>query len=228
VTGTLVNVIAVLTGGTIGLLIGSRIPEKYSKVFFHVVGLFTLVLGLSMAIKTNEPLLVVFSLILGVLSGTLLDLQSRLDNLSNRLKNRFKISGNRFSEGLVVAFLLYCMGSLTILGAIEEGMGGTPKLFYLKSLMDGFSSIVLASTLGVGVLFSALPLLLYQGSLTLIASFAAGSLSGSMVNELSAVGGILLVTLGFNILEVKRFHVINMLPALIFIVILTSIFANHA
>ncbi|MEW5845678.1 MAG: DUF554 domain-containing protein [Bacteroidota bacterium] len=224
-TGTIINVIAVLAGGSIGLLIGSRLPDRYSKVFFHVVGLFTLVLGLSMAIKTNEPLLVVFSLILGVLSGTLLDLQSKLDNFSSKLKNRFKISGNRFSEGLVVAFLLYCMGSLTVLGAIEEGTGGTPKLFYLKSLMDGFSSIVLASTLGVGVLFSALPLLIYQGGLTLIASYAASSLTNSMLNELSAVGGILLVALGFNILEIKRFDVINMLPALLFIVLLMLLFS---
>jgi hypothetical protein len=215
----------VLAGGSIGLLIGSRLPDRYSKVFFHVVGLFTLVLGLSMAIKTNEPLLVVFSLILGVLSDTLLDLQSKLDNFSSKLKNRLKISGNRFSEGLVVAFLLYCMGSLTVLGAIEEGTGGTPKLFYLKSLMDSFSSIVLASTLGVGVLFSALPLLIYQGGLTLIASYAASSLTNSMLNELSAVGGILLVALGFNILEIKRFDVINMLPALLFIVLLMLLFS---
>jgi len=225
VTGTIINVIAVLAGGSIGLLIGSRLPDRYSKVFFHVVGLFTLVLGFSMAIKTNEPLLVVFSLILGVLSGTLLDLQRRLDDFSSKLKNRFKISGNRFSEGLVVAFLLYCMGSLTVLGAIEEGTGATPKLFYLKSLMDGFSSIVLASTLGGGVLFSTLPLLIYQGGLTLIASYAAGSLTTSMITELSAVGGILLVALGFNILEIKRFDVINMLPALLFIVLLMLLFS---
>ena len=223
-TGTFINVLAVLAGGTIGLIIGSRLLERYSNVFFHVVGLFTLILGVSMAIKTEEPLLVIFSMILGALTGTFLDLQIRLDNFSNKLKNRFKISGDRFSEGLVTAFLLYCMGSLTVLGAIEEGTGNTPNLFYLKSLMDGFSSIVLASTLGVGVLFSSIPLLIYQGGLTLIASFAASSLTNSMVNELSAVGGILLVALGFNILNVKHFEVINMLPALLFIILLTLIF----
>lgn len=222
--GTIINVISVLLGGSAGLLIGSRLPDRYSKVFFHVVGLFTLVLGVSMSIKTNEPLLLIFSLILGAIAGTLFDLQNKLDKFSNSIKNRFRISGNRFSEGLVVAFLLYCMGSLTVLGAIEEGTGGTPKLFYLKSLIDGFSSIVLASTLGVGVLFSTIPLLIYQGGLTLVASYATTSLSQSMVNELSAVGGILLVALGFNILEVKRFDVINLLPSLIFIILLMSIF----
>ncbi|QKG80286.1 DUF554 domain-containing protein [Tenuifilum thalassicum] len=222
--GTLINVGAILVGGTLGLIIGSKLPERYSKVFFQVVGLFTLVLGFSMALKTEKPLLVIFSLILGAVSGTIFDLEKRLSGFSDSIKNRFNVKGNTFSEGLIVAFLLYCMGSLTVLGAIEEGTGGYPNLFFVKSLMDGFSSIVLASTLGVGVLFSVIPLLLYQGGLTVLASYASHYLSDMMVNELSAVGGILLIALGLNILEVKRFDVLNFIPSLIFIVIFVSFF----
>ncbi|MDI3527631.1 MAG: uncharacterized protein PWR03_1814 [Tenuifilum sp.] len=222
--GTFVNVGAILVGGTLGLIIGSKLPERYSKVFFQVVGLFTLVLGFSMALKTEKPLLVIFSLILGAVTGTIFDLEKRLNGFSDSIKNRFNVKGNTFSEGLIVAFLLYCMGSLTVLGAIEEGTGGYPNLFFVKSLMDGFSSIVLASTLGVGVLFSVIPLLLYQGGLTVLASYASHYLSDMMVNELSAVGGILLIALGLNILEVKRFDVLNFIPSLIFIVIFVSFF----
>lgn len=222
--GTLINAGAVLVGGSIGLFVGSSLPERYSRVFFHVVGLFTLVLGISMAIKTMQPLLVVFSLILGTISGTLLELQGKLEKFSERIKNHFRIGNEKFSEGLVVAFLLYCMGSLTVLGAIEEGSGNPPKLLYLKSLMDGFSSIALASALGIGVLFSVIPLLLYQGSFTLMASFAFQSMPESFINELSAIGGILLVALGFNILEIKRFDVVNMLPSLVFIIVFVWLF----
>lgn len=223
--GTIVNIGAVLIGGLIGLLIGNRLPERYTKVFFDAVGLFTLVLGISMAIRTGEPLLLVFSLILGTLTGTIFNLQGKLDHFSELLKVKFRFSGSRFSEGLVVAFLLYCMGSLTVLGAIEEGTGNTPKLFYLKSLMDGFSSIALASALGAGVLFSVVPLLIYQGGLTLLAFYTAKGLPEVVVTELSATGGILLIALGFNILGIKQFKVVNMLPTLIYIVLLVLMFS---
>ncbi len=223
--GTITNIGAVLLGGLIGLLIGNRLPERYTKIFFDAVGLFTLVLGISMAIKTGEPLLLVFSLILGALTGTAFNLQGKLDHFSELLKAKFHFSGSRFSEGLVVAFLLYCMGSLTVLGAIEEGTGNPPKLLYLKSIMDGFSSIALASTLGIGVLFSVIPLLIYQGGLTLIAFYSANGLPEVVVTELSATGGVLLVALGFNILGIKQFQVVNMLPTLIYIVVLVLMFS---
>ncbi|MGD9977645.1 MAG: DUF554 domain-containing protein, partial [Bacteroidales bacterium] len=206
--GTIVNALAIVAGGTLGLILKSRLPQKYIDIFFQVIGLFTLLLGLSMGLKTEKPLLLIFSLILGALAGTALNLQRRIEKWGENIKNRFNLKADKFAEGMVIAFLMFCMGSLTILGAIEEGTGGEPKLFYVKSLMDGFSSIALASSLGGGVLFSIIPLLLYQGGLTLLASVIGGSLSPPMITELSAVGGVLLMGLGVNILEIKKIEIL--------------------
>lgn len=223
--GTIVNAMAIVAGGTLGLILKSRLPQKYIDIFFQVIGLFTLLLGLSMGLKTEKPLLLIFSLILGALAGTALNLQRRIEKWGENIKNRFNLKADKFAEGMVIAFLMFCMGSLTILGAIEEGTGGEPKLFYVKSLMDGFSSIALASSLGGGVLFSIIPLLLYQGGLTILASVIGGSLSPPMITELSAVGGVLLMGLGVNILEIKKIEILNILPALLFIVPLVYLFA---
>lgn len=217
--GTLINVVAVIIGSVIGLVFHSNIPKKYINIAFTGIGLFTLSLGISMAIKMNEPLFVVFSMIVGGIIGEAFDLEKRLEGLSEKLKSRFKLSGDKFSDGLITAFLLFCMGSLTILGAVEEGVKGTYELFLTKSLMDAFASIALASTLGIGVLFSVVPLLIYQGALTMLASFVEVYLNDGMITELSAVGGLLLIALGLNILEIKKIKVLNMTPALIVIVL---------
>lgn len=222
--GTLVNVAAVVVGGVLGLVFRSKLPQKYITIFFQAIGLFTLFLGFSMSLKTNNPLLLVFSLILGAIVGTALSLQGRMERFSESIQRRFKLSGQRFSEGLVVSFLMFCMGSMTILGSIEEGLG-EPNLLYVKSLMDGFSSIALAASLGVGVILSAVPLLIYQGGLTLLASLLGDSFTSVMINELTAVGGILLIGLGLSILDIKKINVLDLLPSLVFIVPLVIYFA---
>ncbi|MCB8964473.1 MAG: DUF554 domain-containing protein [Bacteroidales bacterium] len=222
--GTIINAAAIIVGGFLGLILNSKLPKKYIDVFFQVIGVFTLLLGFSMGLKTDKPLLLIFSLILGALLGTALNLQSRVEGWGNKIKARFNLKADKFSEGMVVAFLMYCMGSLTILGAIEEGTGGEPKLFYVKSLMDGFSSVALASSLGFGVLFSIIPLIIYQGALTFLASLLGHSLTPLMVGELSAVGGVLLIGLGLNILDIKKIDVLNILPALLFIIPLVYLF----
>jgi len=222
--GTLINVGAVIAGGSVGLLFRSRLPERYTNTFFQAIGLFTLFLGFSMSLKTNNPLLLVFSLILGALAGTLLKLQERMETSGTTLQEKLKIKGGRFSEGLVTSFLMFCMGSMTILGAIEEGLGNKPNLLLIKSLMDGFSSVALAAALGVGVIFSVIPLLIYQGGLTLLAAWFGESVSELMVNELTATGGILLIGLGITILGIKKIDVLNLIPALIFIIPLVYFF----
>jgi hypothetical protein len=218
ITGTLINIAAVIAGGGIGLLFRSRLPERITNTFFQAVGLFTLFLGFSMSLKTNNPLLLIFSLILGALVGTLLKLQERMEQSGNTLQQKLKLKGGRFSEGLVTAFLMFCMGSMTILGAIEEGLGNEPKLLLIKSLMDGFSSIALSAALGIGVIFSVIPLLIYQGGLTLLAAWLGHSVSELMVNEITAVGGILLIGLGITILGIKKIEVLNLIPALLIII----------
>jgi len=159
-------------------------------------------------------------LITGAVIGETLRLDRAMESFGNFLKTKLKLGNEKFTEGLLTAFLLYCMGSLTILGAIEEGMGGSPKLLLIKSLMDGVSSIALASGLGIGVMFSAVPLLIFQGGITLLAAGFGEFFPEVMVIELSAVGGILLIGLGINILEIKKINVMNMLPALVMIIVL--------
>ncbi|HOP02902.1 MAG TPA: DUF554 domain-containing protein [Tenuifilaceae bacterium] len=225
ITGTLINIGAVILGGTFGLVFRSRLPERYTSNFFQAIGLFTLFLGFSMSLKTSNPLLLVFSLILGALVGTMLRLQERTENLGTLIQKKFKLKGGRFSEGLVTSFLMFCMGSMTILGAIEEGLGNDPNLLLIKSLMDGFSSVALAAALGAGVIFSVVPLLLYQGGITLLASWFGHSVSNLMIDELTATGGILLIGLGITILGLRKIEVLNLIPALLFIVPLVYFFA---
>ena len=218
--GTIVNVLAVIIGGSIGLLLNKKLPQRFVTIFFQVVGLFTLFLGFSMAMETTHVLHMIMALISGAVIGEALNLERRMERLGNRLKIRLKLGNEKFAEGLLTAFLLYCMGSLTILGAIEEGMGGSSELLLIKSMMDGVSSIALASGLGIGVIFSAIPLLIYQGGITLLAMGFGEFFPALFVTELSAVGGILLIGLGINILDIKKIKVMNMLPALLMIVIL--------
>lgn len=223
-TGTLVNVAAVLAGGTIGLIFHSRLPARYSRIVFMAIGLFTLFLGFFLAMRTSNFLIMIFSLVLGSLSGEFLQIDLRMDLLGQKLKRLTGGKSARFSEGFVTAFLLFCMGSMTVLGAFEEGLGGEPNLLFAKSLLDGVSSIALAAALGAGVLFSVIPLFIYQGGLTLLAATLGDLFADSVVNEMTAVGGVLLIGLGITILEIKKIPVLNMIPSLIFAVVLAYVF----
>lgn len=222
--GTLINVFAIIIGSILGLIIKSKFPERLHKIIFQVIGLFTITLGISMAIKTNNFLILVFSLIIGSVLGELIDMEKYLENLSLKLKNKIKSSNDKFSEGFITATLIYCIGPMAILGAIEEGLGNSPNLLLAKSILDGVASIALSSALGIGVVFSAIPLLIYQGTITIFAGYVSNYLSDALVVELSAVGGILLLGLGMNIAEIKKFKVVNMLPSLIIVILLSYFF----
>jgi uncharacterized protein len=219
-TGTFVNAAAILAGGTAGLLIHSRLPARFSHIVFQGIGLFTIFLGFSMAMKTGNYLVMIFSIVLGSISGELIDIDKRINSFSETMKKFTGSANARFSEGLVTSFLLFCMGSMTILGAFEEGLGNNPTLLYAKSVLDGVSSIALAAAMGAGVLFSIVPLIIYQGGLTLFASKLGNLMSEPVMNELTAVGGLLLIGLGIGILDIKKIKILNMLPALLFAVFL--------
>ncbi len=229
--GTLVNVGAVIAGSVIGLVVRARLPERLTRITFQGIGLFSLAIGVSMAIKTANWLVVVFSIVPGAIAGELIDIDRHLVRLGDWLKLRWpggrtvgqssddvQAHGrpDRFAEGMVAAFLLFCMGSMTVMGAMEEGMGKAPNLLLAKSVLDGFAAVALAAAYGIGVVFSVIPLLVYQGGLSLLAAAAQKALSGPVVNEVSAVGGLLLIGLGINLLEIKQVKVLNMLPALVF------------
>ena len=223
--GTLVNAAAILAGGLIGLIVHKKTPEKLIKIAFQGIGLFTITLGIMMAIKVDSILFMIFSIILGGITGELLKIDSLMDRLGDRLKKISRSENSQFSEGLVTAFLLYCMGSMTVLGAIEEGLGSYPNLLLAKSVLDGIASIALASTLGVGVLFSIVPLVIFQGGLTLFAGSLQTYLTESVISEISATGGLLLLGLGISILEIKKIKTINMIPALLFAAAFSLLFA---
>ena len=223
ITGTLVNVLAIIAGSLIGLLINKNLPKKITTIVFQGIGLFTIILGISMALKTNNFLIMIFSIVIGAIIGELLNIESKIESFGDVLKNRLKSKNEKFTEGFVTSFLLFCMGSLAILGSIEEGLGNEPNLLYTKSMLDGFSSIALAASLGIGVIFSAVPLLIYQGGLTLFARYVEDFFTTAMITELSAVGGILLLGLGLSLLDIKKISVSNMLPSLVIAVILSAL-----
>jgi uncharacterized protein len=214
--GTIVNTGAVIAGGLIGVLIHSRMPEKITKTTFQGIGLFTIYIGISMALKTQNVLIMVFSIVLGAISGELIDIESKMEKVSEWGKKKIGSKNDKFTEGFVTAFMLFCMGSMTILGSIEEGLGGKPTLLLAKSFLDAFGAVALAATLGIGVMFSAVPLFIYQGGLTLLAGVIQGYLTDPMIAEVSAVGGLMLLGMGITILEIKKLKVLNLLPALVF------------
>ena len=220
---TFINMLAVLIGGTIGLLLGNRFPENFKKITFQGIGLFTLVIGMDMALKVNEPLLMVFSLILGGMIGEATQLEKRTDRLGTWLKNKIKSTNERFAEGLTTTFLLFCVGSMTIVGAIKEGLEGDQNLLLTKSVMDGFTAIALATVYGTSVLFSVIPMLIFQGGITVLAFQAKALFSTALIEDLGAVGGVLILGIGLNVLEIKKINVLNLLPALVMIILLIQV-----
>jgi len=225
--GTIINAAAVVVGSSIGLALKKALSEKYTTIYFQAVGLFTLVLGVKMSMKISAPLIVALSLIAGGLCGEFLRLEERMNRLGDYMKARFKIGNERFTEGLITAFLLFCMGSLSILGPVEEGLkGNISELLKAKSLLDGFSSLLLSSALGIGVLFSVVPLVIYQGGITLIVSLIGKNIPDNYINEITVIGGILLIGLALDILNIKKLRIMNLLPALIFICVFLWLSTN--
>jgi uncharacterized membrane protein YqgA involved in biofilm formation len=218
--GTIINAATVVAGSSIGLAFNKALKEKYTGIYFQAVGLFTLVLGIWMSVKISAPFIVALSLITGGLFGEYLKLEERMNRLGDYMKARLKIGSTKFTEGLVTAFLLFCMGSMSILGPVEEGLtGGISELLKAKSLLDGFSSLLLASALGIGVLFSVVPLVIYQGGITLVVQLIGKDIPENYINEITVIGGILLIGLSLDLLNIKKLRIMNLLPALIFVII---------
>jgi len=218
-TGTLLNVAAILIGGMIGLIFGGRIPEKLKETVIAGMGLFIGALGLQMFIKTEDPLIVLGALLTGTLLGEWWRIEDGLHRLGEFLEQRFSREeddgSNRFVRGFLTASLLFCIGPIAILGSIQDGLNGDYSLLTVKSVLDGFASIAFASTLGIGVMFSTVIILVYQGGISLLAGQMDAIVTSAMMNELTATGGVILVGLAIsNLLEIKKIRVGNMLPGL--------------
>ena len=218
-TGTLLNIATVLIGGIIGLVFGARIPDKLKETVISGMGLFVAAMGLQMFLKTENPLIVLGSLLIGTLLGEWWKIEEGLQNLGRFLEQRFSKEGengsNRFVRGFLTASLLFCVGPLTILGSIQDGLTGDYNLLAVKSVLDGFAALAFTSTLGIGVMFSTIIILVYQGGISLLAAQLNAIVTPSMMNELTATGGVILLGLALSsLLEIKKIRVGNMLPAL--------------
>ncbi|MCX8170961.1 MAG: DUF554 domain-containing protein [Candidatus Bathyarchaeota archaeon] len=214
--GTLVNAVSVIAGSLIGIVLRGKFPDRVKSIVFQGIGLVTLFIGFQMALKTSNLIILFFSMLIGAVVGEALNIEGHIEGFGNFVKSKFSSREDKFVEGFITAFLIFCMGSMTIVGSIEDGLNGNPSILYAKSMLDGFASISLASVLGFGVLFSAIPLLLYQGGITLLASLSKAFFTEAVVNELSASGGIILIGLGINLLEIRKIRVANLLPSLVF------------
>ena len=218
--GTIVNIIAVLLGSIIGLILKKKINPDLNKKIFFIMGLFTLVLGLNMALESQDLISIFLSLIFGTIFGEYYNLDQRLNQSLQNIKINKWIKDDNFTEGIVTAFLLFCVGSMTIIGSIEEGLGKPPDILYTKSIMDGISSIVLASILGVGVAFSILPMFFFQSGITLFVFFNKDFMPTILIEQVGCLGGFLIIAIGLKILGYKQLNPINMLPSLPIIAIL--------
>ena len=222
--GTIVNVAAVVAGSCIGLAVGSRLPKRFMDILFQGLGLVTIIIGVSMALESENLIISVVGILFGAVLGELMNLDKGLDNMAGWLRRKMKFRSERFNDALVTATVLYCVGSMSILGSIEDGLGQYPRLLYTKSLMDGVSSVALSATMGIGVIFSIIPMLLYQGLLTLFAGSVSGILTPPLIAEMTAVGGVMLIGIGINLLGLKKISVVNMLPALVVAPLVTYLF----
>jgi uncharacterized membrane protein YqgA involved in biofilm formation len=221
-TGTLLNIATVLIGGMIGLLFGARIPERFKATVIAGMGLFTFAMGVKMFLETENPLIVLGALLIGGLLGEWARIEDGLRNLGAALERRFARDDSaegsaRFIRGFLTASLLFCVGPMTILGSIQDGLTGNYELLAVKAVLDGFAALAFASTLGVGVLFSSLIILLYQGGISLLAGQLNAFVTDAMMAEMTAAGGVLLMGLALSsLLEIKPIRVGNFLPALFF------------
>jgi uncharacterized membrane protein YqgA involved in biofilm formation len=219
-TGTFINVVAILVGSGLGILFGSRLSEHLKSTVIAGMGIFTAAVGVQMFLKTENALVVLGALIFGAIIGEWLGIEERLQNLGKWLEKRFtgntEENSGHFVRGFLTASVLYCTGPMAILGSISDGLRGDYLTLSIKSVLDGFLSIAFASTFGIGVAFSALPVSVYQGSISLLAAQLNAIVSTAMMNEMTATGGILLIGVGISsILELKKIRVGNFLPALI-------------
>jgi uncharacterized membrane protein YqgA involved in biofilm formation len=215
-TGTLINVAVVLVGGTVGTFLRSRFPDRVRQVVMWGVGFTSLVIGLQMSLATKNILVVLGSMLAGGIIGELIHLHEGLNKLGDALQSEFSAGKDgTFSKGFVTASLLFCVGPMTILGSIQDGLNGDYTLLATKSILDGFASLAFAASMGWGVVFAALTVLIYQGGLTLGAGLVKTAITEPMVVEMTATGGTLILAIGLNLLELTKVRVANFLPALL-------------
>jgi uncharacterized membrane protein YqgA involved in biofilm formation len=212
--GTIVNTVAIIVGSLLGVSLRRGIADRYKETVIAAIGLAVLLIGLKSAWQTNDLLLVIVSLALGAVIGEGLHIEERLEAVGHWIGNRMGRAGDGLAQGFVTASLVFCVGAMAIVGALESGLTGNHQTLFAKSLLDGVTSIIFASSLGIGVLFSSLAVLIYQGAITLLAVYLKPLLTPPVVGQMSAVGGLLIFAIGLNILSITKLRIGNMLPGL--------------
>ena len=224
VNGTLLNALTVLIGGTLGTLVGNRLPQRIHEALFGVLGLVTVLIGLMGALATKNPLILLGSLLLGTILGEMVNLEGGLERAGEWLQKRMARSGSTLSEAFVTASLVFCVGPLSVLGSLDNGLSGDTTKLVIKATLDGFAALAFGATLGWGVLLSIITVLVYQGGLSLSAHAIAPLLThnADAITELTAAGGLILVAVGLKLLKIRDLRVANYLPALIFAPLLVA------
>ena len=221
--GTLVNVAAIAVGTVVGVALKHRLPERVNSIAIQALGLVTALIGIKMMMTTQNVLVVLVSMVIGGVLGEVLRIEGRLDDLGARVEAKFSKERGTFAKAFVTSSLLYCVGPMAIVGALQDGLRGEYSILLTKSGLDGIASVAFASTLGIGVLFSTLPVAAYQGGITIGASALEPYLSSSIVGEMTAVGGLLILGIALNILQVVKIKVGNLLPAILVAAILSGL-----
>jgi len=217
--GTLVNTGAVIVGSLIGMAAGRRLPERLKTIMMQCLGLATILIGLQMALSEKDVIPTIGCLLLGAMTGELLNIEKAIEGLGEWLKVRARSDSSTFVEGFVTTSLLYVTGAMVIVGSIQDGTTGDATTLYIKSMLDGVASIAFASTLGIGVAFAALSVLCVQGALTLLASQLVFLQQPAVLGAITATGGLLIVAIGFNLLNMAKIRIGNLLPALVYAVL---------
>jgi uncharacterized protein len=226
--GTLINTATVLVGGSVGIAMGNKIPERVRIIVVQVIGMLTIGLGLSDLLKTHNMVFPLLGMVFGAVIGEIMRIEDRLEGLGEVIRKRFaqRQDPGPFISGFVTASLLFCIGPLTILGAIQDASGATPQLYIIKGTLDGFMSVIFGAIHGVGVLFSAVSVFIVQGTLTLFGTSLDSLLNDRMRIELFATGGLAVMAIGLNLLEIKKIRLGSLLPGLIITPILVKLFAD--
>ena len=223
--GTIVNTIAVIIGALVGMLLKKGLPEKMSDTLMKGLGLCTLFLGISGSLVGENSLILIISLVIGAIAGEAIDLEDKVNRLGKWVEKCFAGKGGQVSiaEGFVTASLLFCVGAMTIVGSLQSGMLGNHEVLFNKSVLDFVAAILFASSLGLGVVFSAAFVFVYQGSITLLAGWIAPFLTDSVINEMSCVGSVIIIGLAFNMLGITKLRVMNYVPAIFIPIVLVPL-----
>lgn len=225
--GTIVNGLCIIFGSILGKLL-HKIPEKMKGTVMYAIGLAVIVLGLQMGLKSGNFLIVILSLVFGAIIGELLALEDKLNQLGNWLEKKFDSNGqNNISEGFVTATLIFVIGAMAIIGALDSGIRGDHNVLFTKAIIDGFTALILTSTLGIGVIFSAVPVFLYQGIIAVFATqidrLVPAALMDSFIIEMTSTGGIMIMAIGLNIAGITKIRVANLLPGILVVALIVTI-----